>query len=64
MVEPVSSKSTILQVRLSKLRVLDGRSNVIQGSNVSSGVKLRLWPYCADAQNNLNLRCAQMPSSI
>ena len=44
----------------SLIRVLDGRSLGCQGSYVSSGGTLRLWPDCVDAQTDLNLHCAHI----
>ena len=46
----------------SLIRVFDGRFMGSQGSNVSSGGKLRLWSDCADAQTCFNLRCMHMPT--
>ena len=42
------------------IRVIDGHSIGSQGSNISSGRKLRFCSDCADAQTNLNLRCTHM----
>ena len=44
--------------------VLDRRSMGSQGSNVSSGIKLRICSDCAHAQTNLNLRFMHMPTCI
>ena len=46
----------------SLIRVFDERSMGSQGSNVSSGGKLRLWPDCADARTDFNFRCMHMPT--
>ena len=46
----------------SLIRVFGGRSVGSQGSNNSSGGKLRLRLDCADAQTDLILRCMHMPT--
>ena len=45
-----------------RIRVFIGRSMGSQGSNFSSGEKLRLWSDCADAQADLNLRSTHIPT--
>ena len=43
------------------IRVFNERSMGSQGSNVSTGGKLRLWSDCGDAQTDLIHRCTQIP---
>ena len=45
----------------SLIRVFDRPSMGSQGSNVSSGGKVRLWSDCADAWADLNHPCTYMP---
>ena len=58
---PIEDSDKTARMR-SLIRVFDRRSMGSQESNVYSDVKLRPWPDCAHAQNDLNLRCRHMPT--
>ena len=46
----------------SLIRVFDSRFLSSEGSNASSGIKLRLLSDCTDAQTDSIIRCTHMPN--
>ena len=48
----------------SLIRVFDASSMGCQGSNVSSGGRLRLWSDCVDTQTGLNLHYTHKPTCL
>ena len=60
---PIEDSDQAAHLR-SLICVFDGRFKGSQGSNVSSGGKLRHWSDCADAQTDLNLQSTHMPTRI